>query len=83
MLNLRARTELNDSWANVALAEVHLKRGDRHGAQSAIADAERHFKNARSAIEEPGQILDKLTDLRNKLNQIQSGISQGLATRTG
>jgi hypothetical protein len=76
MLNMMARTEISDAWANIVLAESQLKGGKFPEAHTAIVDAERHFKNAKSAVEAPGPILDKLADLRNKLNQLQSIISR-------
>ena len=76
MLNLAAQTELHEAWTNVAIAEIFLAQGEYEEASEAMLDAEHHCRCARSAItiEQPGSILDKLADLKVRLDQIRSAI---------
>ena len=74
MLNLMARTEINDAWTNVVLADAYLAQDKCTEAMAAMVDAERHYRSAQSAvtIEASGSIRERLTDLKVKLDQIRS-----------
>jgi len=84
MLNMMARTEINDARTNIVLAEANLARGKLTEAQDAIANAERHYRNARSAVtvHQSDSILNNLTDLRIKLDQMQILVTRKPATVT-
>ena len=76
MFNLPARMEINDAWTNVVLADAYLAQRKYKEADAAIRDAELHYRKAESAvtIERSDSILDKLADIRIKLDQIRSAI---------
>jgi hypothetical protein len=82
MEDLRARTEINDAWTNLHLAEA-LLTGNRYAeAEAARRDAEHHYAFARSGVasELSGSTLNALEDLRVKLGQIESTIRKRTAT---
>jgi len=83
MLNLAAQTELHDAWTNVALAETLLAQGKYKDAREALLNAEHHHRRARSVItvKQPSSILDKLADLKVRLDQIRSAIKINSGTR--
>jgi hypothetical protein len=66
MLNLAARTEINDAWANLALVDSFLRQCKRNEAGFALRDAERHY-----IIQHSDSTPEKLADLRRKLDQIR------------
>jgi hypothetical protein len=82
MLNLAAQTELHEAWTNVALAETRMAQGQYKDAHEAMLDAEHHYRCARSVITlaHPSPILDKLADLKVRLDQIRSAIKIHLGT---
>jgi hypothetical protein len=69
MDDLTARTEINDAWTNLYLAEAYLAQHRYAEAGSARRDAELHYASARSgvALELSGSTLNALEDLRLKL----------------
>jgi hypothetical protein len=78
MDNLKARTEIHDAWTNIVLADAHLARGGYKEASAAMIDAECHYRSAQSAvtIEESGSILNSLSDLKIKLDQLRSAMAR-------
>lgn len=76
MFNMKARTEINDAQTNIVLAEAYLLRGEYKAATTAIFDAERHCRSARSnvTIEQSDWILQNLSALRTKLDQLQNAV---------
>ena len=76
MLDLAAHTELHEAWTKVALAETLLTQGQYKDAHEALLDAEHHYQCARSVstFAHLSSILDKLADLRIRLDQIRSAI---------
>jgi len=80
--NLEARTEINNAWANVALADNCVKHGEYIAASDALADAEVHYKKAQSVItiEKSGPVRDNLDNLRVRLDQLRSAIARARGT---
>jgi len=78
MDNLQARAQINDAWTSIVLADACLTQGKYKEAESAMFDAERHYRSAQSAvsIKQSGSILNNLADLRVKLYQIRSAIGR-------
>jgi hypothetical protein len=66
MDDLSARTEINDAWTNLHLAEADLAQPRYAEAESARYHAQLHYANARSgaALELPDLTLNALEDLR-------------------
>ena len=85
MDNLLARTEVNDAWTSIVLADACLAQGKCNEAESAMFDAERHYRNAQSAVngKQSGSILNNLADLRVRLHQIRSAIRRKSETLDG
>jgi hypothetical protein len=85
MDNLQARAEINDAWTSIVLAHACLAQGKYKEAESAMFDAERHYRSAQSVvnIKQSGSILDNLADLRVRLYQIRSVIGKGSKTLDG
>jgi HEPN domain-containing protein len=83
MVNLLTRARINDAWTSIALAEVHLSEGKYAEAREAIHDAEQHFVNAKSAVEQAELIVDSLTDLRTRLNQVRYLVSRASTIGAG
>ena len=74
MLNLSARTEMNDAWAKLALVDSFLRQCKYTEAGFALSDAERHYQTARTTvtIQHSDSTLEKLGDLRLRLAQTRS-----------
>jgi hypothetical protein len=74
MLNLAARTEMNDAWANLVLVDAFLRQCKYKEAEFAWRDAERHYQTARTTvtIQHSDSTLEKLGDLRLRLAQTRS-----------
>ena len=73
MENLMARTEIHDAWANVVLAEALMAQAKYEEAAEIIVEAEGHYRRALSAttIVQSGSIVDRLADLKVKLDQVR------------
>jgi hypothetical protein len=85
MDDLQARAEINDAWTSIVLAEACLAQGKYKEGESAMFDAERHYRSAQSAvnIKQSGSILNNLADLRVRLYQIRSVIGRKSKTLDG
>jgi len=83
MDRLKAETEIHDAWANVVLAGIHLTQDKYADATEALSDAEFHYVAARSCITitDSGPVLDKLNELRAKLDQVGSVIGSRSAAK--
>jgi hypothetical protein len=82
MDNLQARAEINDAWTSIVLADACLVQGKYKEAESAMLDAELHYRKAQSAvsIKQSGSILNSLADLRVRLYQIRAAIKKKSGT---
>jgi hypothetical protein len=81
-----ARTEISDAWAGIALVDSLLTHCRYKQADSVLRAAERHYRIARALVRagQSDSILNKLADLRAKLDHIGSVISansEALETR--
>jgi hypothetical protein len=78
MDNLQARAEIIDAWTSIVLVKACLAQGKYIEAESAMIDAERHYRRAQSAVKmkQSGSILDNLADLRVRLYQIRAAIQK-------
>jgi hypothetical protein len=85
MDNLQARAEINDAWTSIVLADACLAEGKHKEAESAMFDAERHYRSAQSFVNarQSGSIQDNLADLRVRLHQIRAAIRKKSATLDG
>ena len=74
---MAARTEISDAWAGIALVDSLLAHCRYKQADCVARDAERHYRIARALVRagQSDSILDKLADLRAKLDEIGSVIS--------
>lgn len=82
MEDLMARTEIHDACAGVALAESLLAKGKYQDATAVMLEAEGHYRNAQSAttFAHSGSTIDRLADLRVKLDQVRSAIRRKSGT---